>query len=369
MHDIPYCPNPECSTNHSEGETEPKFRKKGFGKNHQSEKIQRYQCKICGHAFNINTFHIDYYTHRKISYKRLVDSLISSSGIRDMARQFKCSSKTILNRIDRLANKAAALTAQIINNIDLNENLSADGFESFILSQFFPTNINILVGQKSQFVYYFNAFYFHRKGRMTEEQKAKAKELYQRAQFEKNAPSKYFKMLLDKVADLMGRSSKKELILDTDENMIYHYQFLKHDRMSNVKHRKTNSTEKRDFQNKLFPCNYMDREFRKDMSEHTRETVQFGRNMNNSMNRFSVYTFWHNFRKPYRINKSGKYRKIKYKTHAEAAGVPRELVEEIANRLFDGSRILYFKVENQLDSFQKDLWKKELMNPLKTAAV
>jgi len=369
MHNIPYCPNSECSTNNSEEESKPEFRKRGFGKNYQSEKIQRYQCKTCWHVFNINTFHIDYYTHKKICYKSLVDSLVSSSGIRDMARQFKCKPKAIQNRIDRLARKASALTAQIVNSINLNEDLVADGLESFIYSQFFPTNINILIGQRSQFLYFFNAFYFHRKGRMTDWQKERAKEVYRNAQFEEKAPSKAFKQLLDVVADLLDNSTKETLTLDTDENTIYRYQFKKHERMGNVQHRTTNSQKKRNSQNKLFSCNYLDRETRKDMAEHGRETTQFGRNMNNSMNRFSVYTFWHNFKKPYRINKWKNGKEIEYKTHAEAAGISRGLAAEIGNRLFDDSRIHFFTVKHQLNSFQAALWKKELMNPVNPGPV
>ncbi|MDA3851945.1 MAG: hypothetical protein PF447_11845, partial [Spirochaetaceae bacterium] len=300
----------------AESKIKSSFRKKGFERNKHEEKIQRYQCKHCWHTFNVNVFNINYYAHKHISYKRLVNSMISSSGIRDMARQFRCSPSLIQNRIDRLARKAMALFVTLSDTLEIKEDLAADGLESFVLSQFFPTNINILVGSKSQFIYYFNSFFFHRKGRMTNKQKKKAQDLYQRAHFEKGAPSRAFKELLDYLAILMDRSSNKELILDTDENKIYHYQFTKHPKMKKVIHRKTNSKEERNTSNKLFPCNYIDRQIRKDQAEHVRETLQFARNMSNSMNRFFVYSFWHNFMKPFRINRSKSF----YSTHGEAAG-------------------------------------------------
>ncbi|MDA3852406.1 MAG: hypothetical protein PF447_14225 [Spirochaetaceae bacterium] len=365
MHRIPHCPNPLCPSNKAESEIKPSFRKKGFESNKRQEKIQRYQCKNCRQTFNINVFDINYYAHKSIDYKRLVDAMISSSGIRDMARQFRCSPSLIQNRIDRLARKAMALFAKLSETLELKEDVAADGLESFVLSQFFPTNINILVGSKSQFIYYFNSFFFHRKGRTTKAQKEKAKELYQRATFEKGAPSRSFKELLDYLAALLDRSYMTDIILDTDKNQIYHHQFVRHPKMEKVIHRKTDSKEERNTSNKLFPCNYIDRQIRKDQAEHVRETLQFSRNISNSMNRFFVYSFWHNFMKPFRINR----KKSNLSSHGEAAGIDPIIIGKIKEDLFDGTRSLYFSVKNSLNPFQQDLWEKRLLNPLHCKAV
>nr|MDA3850032.1 hypothetical protein [Spirochaetaceae bacterium] len=355
----------QCSTHESDSSEPGSFRKKGFESNLLMGKIQRFQCKKCWYTFNANVFHINYYARKPFNYKKLVNAMISASGIRDMARQFRCSPKTIQNRIDRLAQKAICLTAPILGQIDLQEDLAADGLESFILSQFFPTNINILVGQKSQFIYFFNSFYFHRKGRMTEKQKEKAEELYKVAYFEEKAPSKSFKELLDYIAEMMDRSAMEECILDTDENTIYHHQFQKHPGLKGVTHRKTNSKEERNTSNKLFPCNYIDRQIRKDQAEHVRETLQHGRNMNNAMNRFSVYSFWHNFKKPFRINR----KKSVYLRHGETAGLDLELVKQIGEQLTDETRILPFSIEGYFTDFQRKLLRRELSNPLNRPAV
>ncbi len=365
MDHIPHCPNPRCPSNNPENPPEASFRKKGFEYNKKLGKIQRYQCKHCWVTFNINVFTIDYYTSRKISYKKLMDCLISASGIRDMARQFRCSPKTVLNRIGRLAQKAMALIAPVIKEMNLREDLTADGLESFILSQFFPTNINILAGRDSQFLYFFNAFHFKRKGRMNQAQKEQAKTLYQEAQFEKRAPSNSFRELLDHVADLLDHSSLDSLTLDTDENPIYRYQYSRHERMEKVIHRKTNSKEERNRQNKLFSCNYIDRQVRKYMAEHVRETVQFGRNMNNSMSRFTLYSFWHNFKKPFRINSADSV----FKRHGEAAGLELKKVKQLWKSLLDDRRYFRFKLEDQLNPFQQRLWGRRLLNPLNRGMV
>lgn len=360
MESIPHCPNRNCPSNNKNHKVKVLFRKKGFEKSKRKNRIQRYQCKICKRTFNANIFNIDFYTHRHISYRQLVQSLVSSSGIRDMARQFRCSTSVIQNRIKRLAKKAIALSAPLLNNMDLQENLTADGLESFILSQFFPTNINVLVGSRSQFIYFFNCFYFHRKGRMTSEQKIKALSLYKKAYFEKRAPSNSFRELLDSVAELMDKSSKKKLILDTDENRIYSNQFKQHPRLNGVKHRKTNSKEERNTQNKLFSCNYLDRMIRKNQAEHIRETVQYSRNINHSMNRFTVYSFWSNYIGPHRVNKKSS----SFKTHAEAAGLSRDMIRSLGKRFYDASWIHRIQIDSYLTSFQSKIWAGSLLNPI-----
>ncbi len=67
-------------------------------------------------------------------------------------------------------------------------------------------------------------------------------------------------------------------------------------------HRRVDSRAPRTTSNPLFPVNYMDREFRKDLAEHVRETVRFARNVNHSMERLWVYLLSHNLFKRFRIN-------------------------------------------------------------------
>jgi len=283
-----------------------------------------------------------------------------------MARNHRCSPGLILNRIQRLSQRISAVYSREIKDLELTENVAADGLESFVLSQYFPTNINILVGQESQFVYYFNSFHFRRKGRCTEEQKIKKHKLYKIASFEEKATSKRFKDLLNFLAKKVEESSMEKFILDTDEHKVYLTQFRKHPFiMKKVSHRRTNSKVKRNYQNKLFACNYIDRQIRKDLAEHVRETVQFSRNMNNSMDRFTCYSFWHNFIKPFRINKS----KSLYDSHAEVAGFSREKIKNIVSEVFQGLTMPLFRIFENLNPFQKMQWSRDIVNPMNISMV
>jgi len=366
MKKIPYCPNPECSFNKDVSRKVKWFRKKGFTETKLNGKVQRYQCTECHRTFSLNYYTIDHYVHKKIKYTALLRQISTSSGIRDMARNHRCSPGLILNRIQRLSQKISAVCSREIQDLELIENVAADGLESFVLSQFFPTNINILVGKESQFIYYFNSFHFKRKGRSTERQKRKKEKLYKTAQFEKRATSNRFMDLLNFLAQKAEKSSKKNFILDTDEHKVYLTQFNKHPLIKKkVTHRRTNSRIERNYQNNLFACNYIDRQIRKDQAEHARETVQFCRSMNHSMDRFTCYSFWHNFIKPFRVNKT----KSIYNRHAEVAGFSREKIKDIVSEIFEGSIMPLFQIFEYLNSFQKLHWNREILNPMHISMV
>ncbi len=361
-----YCPNPQCRNHNNPPTGKVWFWKKGFAFTKRDGKVQRFQCKECLKTFSLSYFTIDHCVHKRLSCARILSHLISGSGIRDMARAMNCSPHMITHRLQRLSQRITSVCAEEINSLKLSESMAADGLENFILSQYFPTNVNILVGKRSQFIYTFNAFHFKRKGTCTDEQKRKKQDLYEKARFEKRAASRRFREILDFLSQKAEQSSMTSLILDTDEHPIYRYQFDHNESLSpKIIHRKTNSRVERNYQNKLFPCNYIDRQIRKDLAEYIRETVQFGRNMNNSMDRFTCYCFWHNFMKPHRINKS----KRKYEYHSQAAGFSVQETNKIVWEVFHGVKKREKDFMGFLTEYQKAHWERDLVNPLNRRAV
>ncbi len=366
MPDQLYCPNPECINHNHPSQEDSWLRKKGFVTTKRDGKVQRYQCRNCLTTFSLSYFSINYHAHKKLSYSTLLNHLVSGSGIRDMARAMNYSPGLITNRIQRLSKRITSVCAKGNYELELRESVAADGLENFILSQYFPTNINILVGQKSQFIYTFNAYHFKRKGACTSEQKKRKSELYISAQFEKRAASNRFREILKYLSEKAELSSMKNVILDTDEHPIYAYQVKNYASLSlKIHHRRTNSRKERNYQNKLFPCNYIDRQIRKDLAEFIRETVQFGRNINNSMDRFTCYSFWHNFLKPYRINRKNRT----YEYHSQAAGFDLKDIQDIVQNIFGGIRRREKDFMPYLSDYQKAHWNRILVNPMKRKAV
>jgi len=112
-----------------------------------------------------------------------------------------------------------------------------------------------------------------------------------------------------------------------------------------LKHETISSKLARTGSNNLFSVNYLDREFRKDQANHGRETVQFSRDVNNAMERMTVYAGYHNFFKKWRINARENH------THAEVAGYSKKTIKRLLKTLFT-RRYFFSKV-----SFHSSDWR------------
>jgi hypothetical protein len=274
--------------------------------------------------------------------------LNASAGIRNIARALNIHHQSIINRIKRLSRNAIIINDQLICVLPFKEDFVSDGFESFIKSQYFPDNYNILVGKDSRFLYYSDHVIIRRKGRMRDDQKRKRAMLELRWKADRKGIEKSFICLSGWLAD---KSTQREgkLILYTDEKKDYQRALNKSRVCSRLikngfwEHRMTNSKVLRDFKNPLFAVNYMDREFRKDMGLHSRESVKFARDVNNAMERMAVYTFEHNYMKDFKIR--GYRRSIK--THYQAAGGDGVLQDELVCGFF--SRRYFKRVKGSLD--------------------
>ena len=135
-----------------------------------------------------------------------------------MARDFSVSVDVVLNKLSRLSRNGIATLQQLQRQVSLNEDLAADGFESFTVSQYFPCHINLLAGVQSQLVYWVDYVALRRKGRMTD-----------------------------------VRRKRRE--------------------QQRIRLQQVSSKRVRNRMNPLFSVNYLDRQLRKDMAEHVRETV------------------------------------------------------------------------------------------------
>lgn len=359
-----FCPNPLCNfhTLDQLPSEQRWYRKNGYYPTDAFGPVQRYKCLYCSKGFSDQTFSLDYYAKRKISYRRILNHLISTSSIRDMAREFHASTESVQNRIDRLARQCIAAHGRLIDKVRLWEDLAADGFESFTLSQFFPCSIHLLAGSTSQYIYFTNYVTMRRKGRMTEKQKEQRESLEKRYRADKKGIQKGFRELINAAIALWKRGILEYLVLHTDEKPDY---FRAIHRGSDAEeliqegkwlHTWTNSKEVRTGSNPLFAVNYLDRQIRKDLCEHVRETVCFGRNVSECMSRIAVYLWYHNYKKPFRINGMGKYLR-----HAELAGLTRREINGALKGVMSVRRFLSLEpVEPAL----KRVWLKDLETPL-----
>ncbi len=327
----PFCPNKDCSLHHLEHRSSTWHTKSGFYITAVSGRIKRYQCKKCGMRFSEQSFSLDYSTKRKLPYDYILKQLKSAAGIRDIARDLRVSPTTIINRITRLSRQSLAIHAALRDSIRLKEDLVADGFESFAVSQYHPDNIHLLAGKESQYLYSFDYAHMKRKGRMTLQQKEKSRRLKKRNEGTVSI-SRSFSNICKQIDLLMEKRGSEHSVLYTDEKPQYRSVISEICFNKSLSHITVNSKKMRNMTNDLFSVNYLDREIRKDNANHVRETVQFSRNVNNDLERLSVYRLYHNYMKPYRINLSTGL------LHAEVAGVERGKIMAELKTLFTRRR-------------------------------
>lgn len=304
---FPYCPYEECPC-HYLGPEEPytyfedwgSYDTKAFGE------VPRFRCLVCRHTFSTQTFRVDYYAKRVIDYSDLLLRLAATSSLSAIGRAISASTDTVSNRISRASRQALAFESRLSRTRRPSEDLAADGFESFCVSQYFPNNITILVGSESQFVYAADHVTLRRKGRMTEKQRAKRAELERRFKADPRGIERSFSRIATESLHLLSDEARPALSLWTDEHQAYPRGIASSPCASALQsigrlvHRTVSSRAARTRANPLFPVNYLDRELRKDLHEHVRESVCFGRNVNRQMERLSLYLFYHNYLKKHR---------------------------------------------------------------------
>ena len=326
-------------------------------------RVQRYRCRHCGKTFSDQTFLLNYWLKKPTDFHSLGRDINSSASSNFVARHHHLSADSMRIRHDRLARNALYLQSLLTEHLQIIEPLVADGLESYVDSQYFPVNLNILIGSISQFVYFFTESHSRRKGTTTEKQKQRMREIYADKSF---AGSRISTMLRTLLEYTIGRCPTKELTLRTDEHPVYEQVIKRWNgserRGLKIKHEVTVSTEPRTMSNPLFAANYFDRLIRKDLPNHRRETVCQARNDRNLLSRFVYYVVTHNFYKPYRISSKAKQRRA---THAGCILECTEGEREWKSRMHT---YRFFRSFVKLPKYYEAVWFRRTATPLKREA-
>jgi transposase-like protein len=337
MHTPPFCPHAGCRYHHKAPEDRRWYHLAGSYETKAFGTVTRFRCLACGGGFSEQTFRLDYFIKRPLSYDEIFSRVVTGSGIRSIARRLSVSHQTILNRLTRLARQALALHAELIATLTLSEDLAADGFESFVGSQYEPDNTHILVGSRSQFIYTFDYAHLKRKGRMTDEQKIERERREADKVHDRISIPTSFARVVETMEELLLARVKGATVLYTDEKREYVQVLLESVLLREIMrrglfaHERVSSKKARTPTNKLFPVNYTDRQIRKDNANHVRETVQFSRSVPNALERMAVYQMYQNYRKPFRVARKEKRKYL----HAEVAGIERALIEEKLEDIYE----------------------------------
>jgi len=330
----PFCPHPDCdSRTHS---TPWRFIKKGFYlRKRRPRRVQKYQCSHCGRGFSASSFSTAYWLRRPDLLRPVFHRLVACSGFRQIARELEVSHSTIRRLSDRLGRHCLLFHEVSRPKGCPTEPLVLDGFRSFEHSQYWPMDLNLVVGT-SLFVYGFNDAELRRSGTMRPAQVLKRRILEGRfGRPDPQATRRQVEELLRRVVPPRG-----SIVLRSDEHQAYPraIQRLK-DRC--FVHAQTSSRLARTPENPLFPANLSDLLLRHSSANHKRETIAFSKRRQSALYRLAIWTVWRNYMKDRSENRPRG-------TPAQALGLTGRaltLREVLARRLFPARQRLSRWVE------------------------
>ena len=101
---------------------------------------------------------------------------------------------------------------------------------------------------------------------------------------------------------------------------------------------------------------------RKDLCEHHRETMCFGKDVNSQLERLVLYQYAHNFLKKFRANDSVSRNKI---SHAIEAGIDPSLIRKTFRGIFTYRKFHSQHTESAKNVFLEKLWGRSFKTPEK----
>jgi transposase-like protein len=286
----PFCPNPICDSR--DGSTPWRYKKKGFFRRaHRPHLVQRYQCHQCRRNFSTQTFSPTYWLRYTQLLEPLFHRLVGGSCLRQISREFGVTHSTLQRQTERLGRHCLLFHEQRRPRGTPREPLVLDGFRTFEHSQYWPFDLNLLIGT-SHYVYGFGEAELRRSGSMRPSQKQK------RASLEKQHGRPYGQATRRSVEELLGRTvvAGSEVTIRSDEHQAYPRAMGRLEGRR-FRHERTSSKASRTAQNPLFPVNLADLLLRHSSANHKRETIAFSKRRQGAMYRAAIWVVWRNYMK------------------------------------------------------------------------
>ena len=283
----PYCPNPRCDSHAGSGPW--RFKKKGFFLRQAApRRIQRYLCVHCQRNFSSQTFSTTYWLRHPELLVPVFHRSLGCSGFRQIAREFGRAHTTIMRLVERLG-RHCLLFHEHFRPREPAETLVLDGFRTFEFGQYWPFDLNLLVGT-SHFIYGFNDAELRRSGAMRPAQRRR------RAALEATCGRPDARATERAVGELVARviPHGASVELHSDQHGDYPVALGKL-RDRKISHRTTSSKAARTSRNPLFPVNLADLLLRHSGANHKRETIAFSKRRQGALYRASIFVVWRNY--------------------------------------------------------------------------
>jgi len=283
-----FCPTPDCDSH--DGTHPWRFKKKGFYRRARGpRRVQRYLCQHCRRNFSSQTFSPTYWLKRPDLQRPLFFRLLACSALRQIAREYDVAHTTLQRQAERLGRHCLLLHEALRPRGAPREPLVLDGFRSFEYGQYWPFDLNLLIGV-SHYVYGFHDAELRRSGTMTPHQRRKRAQLERRfGRPDPQATRRAVEELIARVVPPGGAAA-----IDSDEHAAYG-PALRSLRGRELQHRTTSSRARRDAHNPLFPVNLADLLLRHCGANHKRETIAFSKRRQGALYRAAIWMVWRNY--------------------------------------------------------------------------
>jgi hypothetical protein len=205
-------------------------------------------------SFSSQTFAASYWLRNPQLLRPLFFRVLGCSSLRQIAHEFGVSHSTVVHQVARLGRHCLLLHEQLRPEVP-TEVLVLDGFRAFEFGQYWPFDLNLLVGV-SHFVY----------------------------------------GLRRAIAELVGRVVPEgaHVELHSDRHAAYPPALRRLGGRS-IRHRTTSSKALRTPGNPLFPVNLADLLLRHTGANHKRETIAFSKRRQGALYRAAIWLVWRNY--------------------------------------------------------------------------
>ncbi len=285
----PHCPNPNCKY-HNQVDPDWPYRKHGFYlRRIAPRRIQRFTCLHCGRSFSSQTFSTTYWLKRPDILSALFMKVVGGMANRQIARDLNAAPSAVDRQISRLGRHCLLLHRKLLEKQPPPTEIAIDGFETYELSQYYPTEFHLAVEPQTSFFNHFTDSELRRKGRMTDRQKK------HRHQLEERHGRPDPKAVRKDVTELMVTSldGARATTVRSDLHKAYPRAFRKLD--CEIRHLTVSSHDHRDRNNILWEINRADRMIRHSQAGHTRETLAWPKRRQRAAERLAVFLVWWNY--------------------------------------------------------------------------
>ena len=220
---------------------------------------------------------------------RLLMKVVGGMANRQIARDLGAAPTTVDRQISRLGRHCLLFHRHMLQGHPAPAEIAIDGFETFELSQYYPTHFHLAIEPETSFFNHFTDSELRRKGRMTEYQKKR------RRQLETMHGRPDTQAVRKDVAELLrtSLSGRREATVRSDLHKAYPRAMLA--LPSKITHLTVSSQEPRDRNNLLWEINRTDRMIRHSQAGHARETLAWPKRRQRAAERLAIFQVWWNY--------------------------------------------------------------------------